>query len=197
MSHLYVIKTLIIGITGQKVLLPDRAFVKKGYEVTIAGGYEVNEEYGCNMEKVLITCADVLLFLVELRYLEQLRQYILNNLKRAVNDEMYNPDEDYQFMLSKLKEICKHKNMTMYALAKATGMSTSSLSNLMNGKTKPYVYTVMMICNVLGVSVGELFEKRGTGEVEKIISAYCVMPPQKREMVRVYMDMLLQYDGEI
>ena len=47
---------------------------------------------------------------------------------------MYNPDEDYQAMLTKLKAICKNKNITQYALAKATGMSTSSMSCLMREK---------------------------------------------------------------
>ena len=46
---------------------------------------------------------------------------------------MYNPDEDYQVMLAKLKTICQNKNITQYALAKATGMSTSSISCLMRG----------------------------------------------------------------
>lgn len=58
---------------------------------------------------------------------------------------MYNPDEDYQAMLTKLKTICKNKNITQYALAKATGMSTSSMSCLMRGETKPYIYTVLTI----------------------------------------------------
>lgn len=60
---------------------------------------------------------------------------------------MYNPDEDYQVMLAKLKTICQNKNITQYALAKATGMSTSSISCLMRGETKPYIYTVLTICD--------------------------------------------------
>lgn len=47
---------------------------------------------------------------------------------------MYTPDKDYQHMLDKLNILRKQKNISKYALAKATGMSTSSMSNLLNGK---------------------------------------------------------------
>ena len=77
---------------------------------------------------------------------------------------MYNPDEDYQVMLAKLRTICQNKNITQYALAKATGMSTSSLSCLMRGETKPYIYTVLTICDALNVTIADLLEKQ-TAEV--------------------------------
>ena len=72
---------------------------------------------------------------------------------------MYNPDEDYQVMLAKLKTICQNKNITQYALAKATGMSTSSISCLMRGETKPYIYTVLTICDALNVTIADLLER--------------------------------------
>ena len=113
---------------------------------------------------------------------------------------MYNPDDDYQLMLAKLKLICNQKNITQYALAKATGMSTSSMSCLMRGATKPYVYTVLTICDALDVTIADLLEKQVPeyGEDEEIlISAYRSLPPEKKRMIKVYMDMLLQYNGEL
>ena len=56
--------------------------------------------------------------------------------------------------IAKLKTICQNKNITQYALAKATGMSTSSISCLMRGETKPYIYTVLTICDALNVTIG-------------------------------------------
>ena len=53
-------------------------------------------------------------------------------------------DETYQKMLEKLREHCEREKMSIYALAKNTNLSTSSLSNLLNGKTKPYVFTVFL-----------------------------------------------------
>ena len=43
----------------------------------------------------------------------------------------------YQKMLEKLREHCEREKMSIYALAKNTNLSTSRLSNLLNGKTKP------------------------------------------------------------
>lgn len=113
---------------------------------------------------------------------------------------MYNPDKDYQVMLTKLKTICQDKNITQYALAKATGMSTSSLSCLMRGETKPYIYTVLTICDALDVTISDLFEKQASGydeDVENLIRAYRCLSPEKKRMLKNYMDMLLQYDGKL
>ena len=114
---------------------------------------------------------------------------------------MYNPDEDYQVMLAKLKTICQNKNITQYALAKATGMSTSSISCLMRGETKPYIYTVLTICDALNVTIAE---RQGYDEnceededVREMIEAYQCLSPEKKRMLKVYMDMLLQYGGEL
>lgn len=111
---------------------------------------------------------------------------------------MYNPDEDYQVMLAKLKTICQNKNITQYALAKATGMSTSSLSCLMRGETKPYIYTVLIICDALNVTIADLLGRQEFDEdLEDLIEAYRGLSPEKKRMLKVYMDMLLQYSGEL
>lgn len=111
---------------------------------------------------------------------------------------MYNPDEDYQVMLAKLKTICQNKNITQYALAKATGMSTSSLSCLMRGETKPYIYTVLTICDAMNVTIADLLERQGDDEnLEGLIETYRCLSPEKKKMLKVYMDMLLHYNGEL
>lgn len=63
---------------------------------------------------------------------------------------------------------------------KEAGISTSTISYLMSGKTKPQVYTILVLCNVLGVTVSELFDSKDngvfTGDMtcgeEKIIDCY-------------------------
>lgn len=112
---------------------------------------------------------------------------------------MYNPDEDYQRMLDKLNVIRKQKNMSKYALAKATGMSSSSMCSLLNGETKPYLYNMLLICSVLEISMGELFEKRNCKQEseEQVIRTYRSMSPEKQRLLQIYADMLLQYKGEI
>lgn len=112
---------------------------------------------------------------------------------------MYNLDEEYLLILKRLQYILEEKNMSQYALAKATKMSTSSVNNLMNGKTKPYLYTVLLICKTLEVPIVQLFETGldGDSTEERIVSAYRSMSPEKRKMLDVYVDMLVQYKGNI
>ena len=111
---------------------------------------------------------------------------------------MYNPDEEYQRMLEKFKIICRQKNKTQYALAKATGVSDSSIWNIMNGESKPYVYTMLLLCEALEISMGELFANFELNTKEEIlVSAYRSMSPEKKRMLEVYVNMLLQYDGEL
>ena len=97
---------------------------------------------------------------------------------------MYNPEEDYQCMLDKLNAIREQKNMSKYALAKAVGMSSSSMSDLLNGKSKPYLYNMLLICNALQIPLGKLFEKENVDYIDcadekRIISAYRAMPLEK------------------
>ena len=62
---------------------------------------------------------------------------------------MHDPDEECRAMIAAIKRLCEQKNMTPHALAKEAGISTSTISYLINGKTKPQVYTILLLCNVL------------------------------------------------
>lgn len=108
---------------------------------------------------------------------------------------MYDPDIEYQHMLEKFKMVCKQKNKSQYALAKDTGVSDSSIWNIMNGVSKPYVYTMLLLCEALGISMGELFSNPGLSiEEEVLVNTYRLLSPKKRKMLEVYVEMLLQYD---
>ncbi len=135
----------------------------------------------------------------------------------------YNPESDYLLMLARLKEICRKKGITLYALAQRTQMSPSALGYLMRGKTKPNVTTLLTICHALGISLGELVsgeaqthdyvgDKRsvpirvGVGETaeaetememdagaQALLHAYDRMPPWKRKLLVAFADMLETY----
>ena len=113
---------------------------------------------------------------------------------------MYDPDKEYPNMLKKLKTICGQKHISQYALAKATGMSTSSINSLMKGETKPYIYTILMICGALDISIQELFQYENPTldqEEDAMLSMYRQLPEEKRKQLKQYADMLYQYKGEI
>lgn len=73
---------------------------------------------------------------------------------------MYNPEEECKELVSRIEAICRQRGITHYALAKKANISTSTLSCIMNGKTKPQVYTLLLLCNVLDVSMSELFDEK-------------------------------------
>ena len=123
---------------------------------------------------------------------------------------MYDPDEEYKAMIATIKRLCEQKNMTPHALAKEAGISTSTISYLVNGKTKPQVYTILVLCNVLGVRISDLFDNNvlsteipGSGVQyitcgeEKLLDCYRGLSDKKRELLRIYMDMLQRYEDEL
>ena len=122
---------------------------------------------------------------------------------------MYNPDEECKAMVAALKKLCEQKGMSPHALAKEAGISTSTISYLMKGKTRPQVYTVLELCNVLGVSINELFDRPDadmsaetgiqyiTCDEKKLLDCYRGLSDKKKELLRIYVDMLHQYEGII
>ena len=108
-------------------------------------------------------------------------------------------DETYQKMLEKLREHCEREKMSIYALAKNTNLSTSRLSNLLNGKTKPYVYTLLLICDALSISITDLADKdvSMTEDEKWIISSYRSLSTKKKEMLTTYIKMLSQYEEKM
>ena len=134
---------------------------------------------------------------------------------------MYNPDKECEAMIEALKKLCQQKNMTPYAVAKEAGSSSSTVSYIMNGRTKPQMYTVLLMCNVLGVTISQLFEesagtsgtepesacgdgaeKQGTepesacekitGEEEELLKICRSFSEKKKELLRIYMNTLQQ-----
>lgn len=121
---------------------------------------------------------------------------------------MYNPDKTCKVMINRIKKICDQKKMTPYTLAKEAGVSTSTVSYLLSGRTKPQVYTLLLLCNVLDVSISELFEYEGsnqfidisetelqfiTYEEKELLCKYRDFSYKKREMLKTYVEMLNQY----
>ena len=113
--------------------------------------------------------------------------------KKNDDASVYNPDEEYERMLVALKKFRKKKGLSANGLAKKAGISTSTMSYLVNGKTKPQLYTLLVICNVLGISIGDLFEeekssteKEKTEEKseEKLLACYRQLPTKRRRCCR-------------
>ena len=60
----------------------------------------------------------------------------------------------------RFKQICEAKGTTPYKIAKKAGLSSSTVSCFLNGKTIPRIDTMMMLCNQLGVFITDFFDER-------------------------------------
>lgn len=59
----------------------------------------------------------------------------------------------------KLKEILEEKNITMYALAKKTGISEHNIANLTKGNTVSVRFdTLLKICEELDIEISDILE---------------------------------------
>ena len=78
----------------------------------------------------------------------------------------YDPEKVCERILKQIRRYSEREGLTMSSLAREAGLSASTISEMMCGKTRPQVYTLMKICNVLDVSMDVLMgEFMEDGEV--------------------------------
>lgn len=119
--------------------------------------------------------------------------------------KVYKPDEECRQLIMAIKAICTEKGIKPHTLAQKAGISTSTMSYLMNGKTNPQLYTLLAICNVLDVSINDLLstgKQDGSEESwedeKKLLSSYRKLSPKKRRLLTAYTEMLSDYqDGDL
>ena len=70
---------------------------------------------------------------------------------------IYYLDEKCKEMVVVIRSPCEQKNMMPHAPEKEATISASTISNLVNGKTKLQVYAILVLCNVLRVRISNLF----------------------------------------
>lgn len=126
---------------------------------------------------------------------------------------MYYPDRDCSAMIEAIKKECEKKHFSPHDLAQKAGISTSTVSYLLNEKTKPQLYTILQICNALDLSIGQLLDREdareGSGKAGNVsLGLPCrsydekdlpeivrLLSSEKRKLLWIYLDMLVQYDG--
>lgn len=80
----------------------------------------------------------------------------------------YDPEKVCERILKQIRRYSEREGLTMSSLAREAGLSASTISEMMCGKTRPQVYTLMKICNVLDVSMDVLMgEFMEDGEVPR------------------------------
>lgn len=77
---------------------------------------------------------------------------------------MYDPDKECARIIQRINELCQESGIARNTLAKKAGISSSSLSYLLGGKSTPYLYTILLICNGLDITLTELLSEDPAGE---------------------------------
>ena len=60
-------------------------------------------------------------------------------------------------VIKRINDIMKNQGMTRYQLAKISGLSQSTLSNMNTRNTTLSIPTIEMICNALNISLSQFF----------------------------------------
>ena len=118
---------------------------------------------------------------------------------------MYDTKEKCRELAAKFKQLCAERGTTPYKIARHSGLSSSTVSCFLTGKTVPRIDTMMILCNQLGISITDIFDEREMVEVhapvsythaqeeELILHTYRNLPEDKKKAVLKYLKMLDRY----
>lgn len=90
----------------------------------------------------------------------------------------------------------KSKNLSIHRLAEKAGIASSTLNEMLHGKTAPQLYTLYKICNAMGIPISEFLEdtRVDVNDIEMdFLTKYRCLPEWKHEMLNEYLEMLIQY----
>ena len=93
-----------------------------------------------------------------------------------INEDVQQEIKLEEFVVNRILTLCDERNMSKYRLCQITGIAQSSLSTMIHGKTLPSVATLAKICEGLGISVFDFFNRTEASNVitnqERVILRY-------------------------
>ena len=85
----------------------------------------------------------------------------------------------------KIQEMMKQRGWSAYKLAKQSGLSETTIANLIRRNTVPSIPTVEAICNGFGISLSQFFSDGDTIEVpseyKPLIDCWSALSSEQRE----------------
>ena len=69
--------------------------------------------------------------------------------------------EIYEMIIGHIKTLCDEAGWSNYQLAKYSGLPQSTLSNIMRGRNKISLDSLIKICNGFGKALSEFFAEMG------------------------------------
>lgn len=91
-------------------------------------------------------------------------------------------------VVNKIYDIMKKRNLTEYQLAKLSGLSISTLSNMRKRQSIPSIPTLEIICKTLNISLSQFFVDENTywypvSKVQKEFLNYYICLSDKQQAI--------------
>lgn len=76
----------------------------------------------------------------------------------------------YNFIVARIYELCKERNITPNALSYMAGISQSTIKSILNGESKnPGIVTLKKICDGLDITLIDFFDTENFRNLEQEI----------------------------
>ena len=91
-------------------------------------------------------------------------------------------------VMNRLERLMKERNWTAYRLAKETGLSASTISNMFRRNTIPSIPTLETICEAFGITLAQFFAEDWnmvelTAEQKAFFDRWVDLTPQQKELL--------------
>ena len=93
--------------------------------------------------------------------------------------------------IERIRELCGERGWTLYHLSKASGITYSTLSTLINKQNMPSLSTLYKLCRGFGISITDFFEPDKslgglTDEQAQCLSLFTQLSNEDRQLVLAY-----------
>ena len=106
-----------------------------------------------------------------------------------------------EFVVRRIKVLLVERNWTVYQLAKASGLSYTTIANITSRDTLPGIDILTIISEAFGLSLSEFFNEdlRSKQPIDlladderELIILYSQLPEEKKQRVKGYLECLLE-----
>lgn len=86
---------------------------------------------------------------------------------------------------SRLRQLMAERSWTAYRLAKASGLSESTLANIFKRNTVPSISTLESVCSAFGISLAQFFAESEmvelTPELKELFDNWVSLTPEQKQ----------------
>lgn len=95
------------------------------------------------------------------------------------------------YIIKRIEELCEKQNMSRYRLAQKSGLSQSSISNLLNRRSLPSIITLSKICDGFKITLSQFFTDEGSvvnlsKEQKNVLDTWSELDDEERKLVEAY-----------